>query len=177
MEEVTCARPYAQAAFNHAKEHNSLDRWKQMLSIMGFLVQHENVRTMLSSPNLAMSERVTHLIHLLGDEIDVDGKNFLTVLSENKRLLLLPWIAQQFLLLKAVDEKEQEVVVSSAYSLNNQELKALDNKMTQRLGKTIKIKTVIDPSLIGGVKICAGDWVCDDTLKARLDKLANAITT
>lgn len=177
MELVTYARPYAKAAFCYAKAHSNLDRWENMLSLMGQLVQHKKVQSMLLAPVLTDAERVMRLTHLMGDEIDTGGKNLLSVLSENKRLNLLPWVAQQFSTMKAAHEQEQEVIVSSAYALNEQELTVLAEKMAKRLEKKIKIKTVIDPSLIGGVKLCAGDWVCDDTLKTRLDKLANAITT
>jgi len=175
MEFITYARPYAKAAFDYAKERGSLDRWEKMLCDAAQIVQNKKVETMLHTPKLSKKDKVTLLVQLLGENIDSGGKNLLNILSANNRLQLLPWIANQFSKLKAISEKRQEVVIASAYPLDTSHQDMLITKLAKRLGKKIEIKTVVDPSLIGGVKIGAGDWVYDDTLKARLGKLANAI--
>jgi F-type H+-transporting ATPase subunit delta len=48
--------------------------------------------------------------------------------------------------------------------------------LRQKLGRDVKVTTVIDENLIGGAVIRAGDVVIDGSLRARLNGLANALT-
>ena len=57
-------------------------------------------------------------IEVCGDALDEFGKNFISVLAQNKRLTLLPSIAELFETFKANREKRVDVEVSTAYELN-----------------------------------------------------------
>ena len=177
MKLITIARPYAKALFTFAKERDELAHWSTVLRTLARIAQEKKVVAMLTSPNLSSVQRVEHMVFLVKESIDVYEKNFLSLLAEHKRLLLLPWVAYVFFLLKDQEENIQNVTFFSAYPLSNEHKKILINKVALRLGKTVTVNTVIDPSLVGGVKICAGDWVCDYTVHAQLNTLAKAIVT
>ncbi len=176
MSYETLARPYAKAVFDHAVSGKNLDSWEQMLTILSELTTQKKVCEMLSAPDLTASQKISNMVYLAGDILESGGKNLLHILSLNQRLLLLPWIKKHYSLLRSEYEQTQEVVVYTAYDFDSPLKEVLANKLKQRFGKSITIKSIIDFSLIGGVKVCAGNWVYDDSLKARLSKLARAIT-
>ena len=175
MDMKTCARPYATAAFIHANSEDCIEQWGQLLSMASDVVKDNRVQAMLSSPALSSEAQLEKLLRILEGFVDESCKNFLSIVCENKRLLLLPWINDHFFYLRSINKGEQEVTISSPYPIGPQQKKILEKKLKHRLKKDINIKTVIDQALLGGIKICAGDLIIDDTLKARLDKLANTL--
>ena len=97
----TLARPYAKAAFEFAEAAGDLQGWSQSLAIAGSVAQQSNVVRLLASPSVTADQQAQALIEICGDALNDQGKNFLTVLSENRRLQLLPDISQQFDVLKS----------------------------------------------------------------------------
>ena len=175
MDMKTCARPYATAAFLHANSKDRIEQWGQLLNMASDIVKDDSVKAMLSSPALSSQAQLEKLLHILDGFVDKSCRNFLSIVCENKRLLLLPWINDHFFYLRSINKGEQEVTISSPYSIDHQQEEMLKKKLSHRLKKDINIKLVVDQSLLGGIKICAGDLIIDDTLKARLDKLANTL--
>ena len=73
------------------------------------------------------------------------------------------------------EEKSQQVDVISAFPLTDAQQNKLAEKMTARLGRSVKLNTQVDSQLIGGVIVKAGDLVIDGSLRARLNKLADTM--
>jgi F-type H+-transporting ATPase subunit delta len=108
----------------------------------------------------------------MGDDLNQDGQNFVSVLAEYGRLALLPTIAELFELLKANHEKTMDVEVTSAFDVTDQEKIELGAALQRMLQRDINIETQVDKLLIGGVIIRAEDMVIDDSVKGRLEKLS-----
>jgi F-type H+-transporting ATPase subunit delta len=100
----------------------------------------------------------------------------LHLLAQNKRLALLPSIAELFLELKANQEKTIAVSISSAFELEASIQNKLTEALTAKLQREVKVNTNIDQTLLGGVVIRAGDIVIDGSIKGRLAKLAEALS-
>lgn len=173
---VTLARPYAKAAFQSALADGKLDDWQAMLNTAGAVVAHEKMRATLSSPALTAEQQAQLMLSVCGDALDVKGQNLVRVLAGNKRLLLLPEIAQQFAALKAEQEKRVAVQVTSAFPLDV----AVAERLSQALGKKwqcqVTLQAEVDTSLLGGVVIKAGDTVIDASVRGRILKLAEALS-
>ena len=52
----------------------------------------------------------------------------------------------------------------------------LQQALKRRLGRDVRMHTRIDPTLIGGAVVRAGDLVIDGSLKGRLGRLSSAMT-
>ncbi|MGB1270817.1 MAG: ATP synthase F1 subunit delta, partial [Endozoicomonas sp.] len=105
MELTTCARPYAKAAFEHARSASSLGEWEQMLLLGASVVHHEKVADMLSNPQLSGRQQADAFIGLCQDSLNREFENFIQVLSEHRRITLLPEIASLYRALKAEEER------------------------------------------------------------------------
>jgi F-type H+-transporting ATPase subunit delta len=103
------------------------------------------------------------------------GTNLLKLLLENRRVAVLPEIAEHFEALKAKVENSVDAVVTSATKLSKDQISEIAAALKERLGCDVKVETEIDENLIGGAIIRAGDVVIDGSLRARLEGLANAL--
>lgn len=174
---TTLARPYAKAAFGFALAKQDLEAWSKMLGSLSAICADEKVQQVLNSPALTSEQQVATIIEICGDELNEGVKNFVSLLAENKRLLLLPVIAEQFEVLKAQQDKIGDVAITSAYSLDNEVEENLAKVLTTKLNCEVKITSTVDESLIGGAIIRAGDLVIDSSLRNRLTKLHEAMNS
>ena len=61
--------------------------------------------------------------------------------------------------------------VQVAKPLSDAQAAALSDRLQSAYGRKISVNQVIDPALLGGVRITVGDEVIDGTIRARLDDL------
>ena len=169
----TIARPYARAAFSRGLDQtDGLGTWSRMLSLLAAAVSEPIVEEVLDNPTLTTEDETSLILQLMGDGLNQDGQNFVSVLAEYGRLALLPTIAELFELLKANHEKTMDVEVTSAFEVSDQEKIELGAALQRMLQRDINIETKVDKLLIGGVVIRAEDTVIDDSVKGRLEKLS-----
>lgn len=171
----TLARPYAKAVFQQALTDGDLAGWETQIAILSAVCQSENVSKIIASPSITSQQQSEMLIKVCGDVLSDKGHNFVTVLAENKRLGLLPQIQQLFADLKANQERTVDVEVSTAFSLNDDIQQKLNDSLTKKLERDIRVSTVIDKNLLGGILVRAGDIVIDGSVRGRLAKLAESM--
>lgn len=176
---TTLARPYAKAAFESALGGKTLVEWSQMLDFLAAMTNDSRVKQLLGSPALTAARQAAILVELAGEQLTLGGpaKNFLALLAEQKRLLLLPQIAALFEILRAEQEQSIDVAVTSAYPLSQERIQRITEALRKRFNKSIHIETHLDSALIGGMMIRAGDLVIDGSVKGKLTRLAEAMNT
>ena len=59
--------------------------------------------------------------------------------------------------------------------LSGEQLEKLAGKLRGKLNSEVRLNNSVEPELIGGVVIRAGDLVIDNSVKTRLEKLADAM--
>ena len=171
----TLARPYAKAAFEFASKAGRVDAWLGMLSLAAVAVDVPQVAELLKNPRLTSVSKVQTLVQLFGSDIDEAFRNFVTTLGDNDRLDVLPTIRELFEELKAEAEKTLDVEVQTAYELNPVQLQTLAAALSKRLDRTVNPQQVVNPALIGGVVIRAGDVVVDGSVRGKLSQLAESL--
>jgi F-type H+-transporting ATPase subunit delta len=174
-EKATIARPYAKAAFEYAREQNAFDRWSQVLASASAVAADERVAKLLTNPRVSADDLVSLTSEAAGGALDDHGRNFIATLAHNRRLGLLPEIAAQFETLRAEVENVADVRVTSAVQLNEAQQQRLSSALKRRLKREVRLHCEVDPSLIGGAIVRAGDFVIDGSLRARLERLAGAM--
>jgi len=172
----TLARPYAKAAFQAASESGTLQLWADQLVLLGSISAEPKVADAISSSTVDAASQVATMAGLVGDDLNAAVNNFLHILAENKRLLLLPSIAELFAELKANLERSVEVNISTAFALDDATETKLTQALKDKLQRDIQVHTDVDKSLLGGVVVRAGDIVIDGSVKGRLAKLAEAMS-
>lgn len=170
---LTLARPYARAAFGLAREHGRLAPWSNLLGFAARIAADPRVQGLLNNPRLEADDVFTLL--LPPGEIDPNFRQFVAVLADNRRLVLLPEIAAQYEALRAEAEKVVHVTVTSATPMGATEVESLTAALKRRFGSDIALTQALDPALIGGAVIDAGDVVIDGSLRGKLERLQAAL--
>lgn len=170
----TVARPYARAAYQYAVEHNIVADWRAMLHGLAIIASDKRVRHYLSNPELTMAQMV-EIFLVIGKEVlnnIKSSEDFLKTLAENKRLLLLPYVATIFEKLYAQDESIMKVDVTSAQVLSESYKTKIIESLEKRFKKTVQLHTHIDKSLLAGAIIrIDDDLVIDRSALSQLQRL------
>jgi len=174
-EAITVARPYALAAFDEARKLGDLKAWSDMLQSLAHVVVNAEVRAAITSPRIARNQLENLMLALCGGKVSATSQNFIKLLVENQRLTLLPEIAVLFEVMRAEAEKSVDVVVTSAFDLNETQKQKISTAMKNRMGREVRLSCEIDRKLLGGIIIRAGDKVIDGSARTQLSELANAL--
>lgn len=174
-EALTTARPYAQAAFDEAQKLADLKGWSEALVSLAEAICHPEVRAVVTSPRIAKSKVESLMDGLMGGQAKIQQRNFVRILVDNQRLLLLPEIVAIFESLRAEAEKTVNVVVDSAFELSAAQQEKIISSLKARMGREIKLVCKVNKELLGGVVIRAGDKVIDGSARTRLSEMANAL--
>ena len=157
-ENVTIARPYADAAFELARGAGALGPWSEALDRLALVAADSGMTACFSDPNLS-----------------ADQQNFVRVLVDNERLQVLPEIRDLFVALKNEHEGVLEAEIASAFPLDDATLASLKSDLEARFKANLNIQVHIDPALIGGVRIAVGDEVIDASVRGKLANMAAAL--
>ena len=176
IEPTTLARPYARAAFEHARAAADLAAWQAALSELAAITAEPKVAAAMRDPNQTAAQRAATLSGLVGDAVPSAVANLLAIMADNGRLSLLPEVAMLFDQLKQAVESTVAVHVTSAYPLSDAETQQLAETMQEKLARSITLTSETDPSLLGGALIRADDLVIDGSVRGRLNKLAGTLT-
>jgi F-type H+-transporting ATPase subunit delta len=173
---LTIARPYARAAFAEASERNSLAAWSQTLRVGATVVRDARVEELLGNPRVTPQQLADLIIGIAGSDLSQEGQNFLRTLAENHRLAYLPEISTEFDALKDAAEGVADVTVTSAAALDDGQRQKITAALQKRLKREVRLHCEVDPGLIGGAILRAGDLVIDGSLRTRLERIAYELT-
>lgn len=176
-ERATIARPYAKAAFEYAREANDFAAWSQALARAAEIVADPRVAALTKSPQYSAADAVSLVTDVAGASLNPAMQNFLRVLAENHRLLLLPEIAAHYEEFRSAVENTVDVDVVSAVKLDAAQSDKLCAALARRLKRNVRMKNSVDATLLGGAVLRAGDLVIDGSLKGRLERLATELTS
>jgi len=173
---LTVARPYAKAAFARAQADGRLGAWSGALARAALAVSDERVRGLFGSPRVTAAQLADLVSDVAGAELDQHGRNFIALLAENGRLPFLPEIARIFDQFKDDAERVVDVSITSAAPLGPDERSKLVAALEKRFSRKVRVEADVDPGLIGGAVVRAGDLTIDGSIRARLTRLAQELT-
>jgi len=175
VERATIARPYAKAAFEYAQTGNAAAAWSRGLNTAAQIVADPLVAALTKSPRCSAADLASLIADVAGADLDAGMQNFVHILAENRRLLLLPEIAAHYQELRAEVENTVDVEVISAVPLNTAQQEKLSAALSTRLKRKVRMQNSVDAALLGGAVVRAGDLVIDGSLKGRLQRLATEL--
>ncbi len=178
-EKSAIARPYAQAIFELAHQAGQLAEWSDVLHAAGTVVSDQQVAQLIGAPGTDGNK----LIALIGDiaaraAANADGTkltNLLKLLAENRRLPVLPDIANAYDALKADVENRVEVTLVAANPVDESQQAKIVEALKKRFGRDVTLTFELDKNLIGGARLQADDLVIDGSVSTGLEKLATTL--
>ena len=174
-ESVTIARPYAQAVFRLAREGKALAAWSDRLQRLTAVAGDADMAKVVGNPKFSAAQVAELFVSLSGEAGNAELASFVGILAENERLDVLPQIAEIYEQLKSAEEGVKDALVTSAYPLDDEQLKKLMSQLESHFGSKLQPHVEVDAALIGGVKVAVGDQVLDASVRGKLDAMATAL--
>jgi F-type H+-transporting ATPase subunit delta len=173
---VTVARPYAEAAFKVAVEGKSLARWSGMLELAAAIARDPLMQSTLGNPKVSLTQKKALFFAVAGDRFDDGAKALVSLLLENHRAALLPWVHSLFDTLKNDHERIVVAHITSAHPLSDAQKAEIVGSLERQQGKKIEAEVSVDPGLLGGARVQIGDQVIHASVRDALAQLATALT-
>ena len=131
---------------------------------------------LMSLPTIPVDEKIQLVKDIIstGNVSELCG-NLLCVLAERGRFGCFGGIVKSFRTLYNEHFKVAEIVVTTSKPLTAEMATKIKAKMSEVTGKTVSIKEVIDPAIIGGIIIDHGSTRYDGSVKSRLNALKNEL--
>ena len=174
---ASIAGRYAQALFDIVKESGGIDQLATQINDLKAALQGSDaLRDMISSPIYTRSQQQS-AIRAVATRMELAAPlaNTLALMAQNRRLFALPQLIARLQALIADDRGEVTADVVSAVPLSDDQKQRLTATLAEKSGKTVKLNTSVDESLIGGMIVKLGSQMIDSSIKSKLASLQNAM--
>lgn len=172
---TSIARPYALAAFEYAIANNVLSDWSAMLNQAALIATDTQLGQLMANPKVDANQLADLFCGVLGSRLVKEQANFIHLLAEHKRFVVLPEIAEQFRQYVEKYKKQATVNLVSAVELDEQQKARLKQALEKRLKLQVTLACAVDPDLLGGAIIRVGDSVIDGSVRGKLNRMIEFI--
>lgn len=167
---------YARALFEIARADGTLDEVEDEL--FRFARSYENseeLRNTLTDEQIPAEKRQAIIEDLLGGKATTTTTQLVSMVVGSGKARDLPAIVD-VLVQRASSSKQLEVAeVRTAVALTGDQEARIKAALENATGKSLNLKTVVDPSVVGGVVATVGDDVIDDSVRTRIDQLKSRL--
>jgi F-type H+-transporting ATPase subunit delta len=168
---------YASALFDLAKADNQLDAVTGDLDSLNAMIgESEDLRRLLDSPVISSDDQ-GRAISAIAEKAGFNDltRNFIGVVSGNRRLFVLPAIISAFRDILGAHRGEATAEVVSAAELSDKQLTDLGDSLKKAIGSKVTIDASVDPELLGGLVVKVGSRMVDSSLRTKLQQLRLAM--
>ena len=172
-------QPYAQALMSVARSNNLTEQFgEDARTLTNLLRESEQFRNFLANPFVSISDKKAVLGRVVGENVNPYMRNFLMLLVDRRRIILLEGICQQYLALLRQLNQTVLAEVTSAVELTEEQKQAVRDKVIAMTNaRQVKLETKIDRSLIGGAIVKVGSQVIDASIRGQLRRLSLRLTS
>ena len=162
---------YGLALYSLAIDLNKVDEWqKEIKELMDVLNENPDFVIILGSSFLPLEERREILIKSLKG-VDEEIIALISIVMENNRAFYLYEIFDSFNSYCNEYKGVSEGYIYSTLHLEKSVITEIENKISKIEHKKVELKNVIDPTLIGGVKIVIHDHIYDGSVKHHVEMM------
>jgi F-type H+-transporting ATPase subunit delta len=171
---ATIARPYAEALFK-AVGSDDAQAFATQIEAVGQVAGNEQLRQFADSPKAEPAQVFELLSGVAKLTLAPKIANLLRTVIDNGRVAVLPEIAAQFRVLVNRSSGVSDATITSAFALDAAQFADTVAVLEKRFGRKLNATVVVDPALIGGIRVVVGDEVLDVSVSARLEQMKLAL--
>ncbi|MFI5282793.1 MAG: ATP synthase F1 subunit delta [Candidatus Dormibacterales bacterium] len=167
---TAAARRYARAVFELARQNGQVAEWeRRVLEVRGLLGNPE-MAAVLTNPTIAVDDRMA-LVSGAPHHLDPEATNLARLLIESNRVAEVDAIVEE--LERLTDEAAGRVraTVTAAVELSDADRARVSDELSKRLGKEVRLVSVVDRGILGGIKLQYGDRLIDASVATKLQQL------
>jgi F-type H+-transporting ATPase subunit delta len=140
----------------------------ELFAVRRMIDANPELRSALSDQTRSTADRSALLAGLLGDQVQPATATLVTQ-AVTRGQGTVDSALQEFLDVAAAALDERVATVHTARALSSDELGRLTTALSDQYDTTVQLHVVVDPSLIGGLRVEIADDVIDGTVVSRLD--------
>ncbi|MCG3189869.1 MAG: ATP synthase subunit delta [Burkholderiaceae bacterium] len=171
---ATIARPYAEA-LDQAVRGADANSLLAQLQVLAAVAGHPDMQRLADNPKVSAKQVFDVVSGVAAQALDARVSNLLRTVIDNGRLAALPEIAAQFNALVKSRSGVSDATIESAFPIDAAQLPQVVAALEKRFGRKLNATVVVDPALIGGIRVVVGDEVLDTSVRARLEKMKLAL--
>ncbi|SFE57450.1 F0F1 ATP synthase subunit delta [Roseivivax sediminis] len=171
------AERYAAAVFDITKGEGALDKLEQDVDALAqALAESADLRDLIHSPIYSRAAQ-QQAIMAVADKMGLSKslKNTLGLMGSKRRLFVLPAMLTQLREMIAEEKGEVTADVTSAIELTKAQRNELAKTLKAKVGRDVKLNTIVDAGLIGGLIVKVGSKMIDTSIRSKLASLQNAM--
>jgi F-type H+-transporting ATPase subunit delta len=169
-------RGYASAIFTIADAEGSLDRVSDELFHFAKAVEasHE-LRSTLTDISIPEDRKKAVIDELIGERSSPLTRHVVEFVVAQGRARELDGIVEGLAALASEKRSHVLAEVRSAVPLDEDQRTRLAATLSKATGKSVDVKVIVDPTVVGGIYAKVGDQVIDATVRTRLQELKESI--
>jgi F-type H+-transporting ATPase subunit delta len=172
MREPTIAKNYAEALLELARRGNDLRGWGEMIDgVANGIESDRRLRVFLESPRVSVKQKCEIFEKAYGTSLPKTFVRFLQALVRNRRQMMIPSIAHEYMDLVDQVEGRVHASVTVAREADEGDRKVIADQLSRALGKDVVPHFHVNPAILGGVVVRVGDTVLDGSVRRRLATL------
>jgi F-type H+-transporting ATPase subunit delta len=172
----TLARRYAIAIATLAREQDAVERVSADLqAILSGIGGSKRIREFFESPVIDRPSKERVLAQAFEGKVHPIALHALLLLVRKRREPFLSAIVAEYLALEREARGIERLTLETARPLDPAEYDRLVARLEQLYSKKFEVTQVVDPSLIGGLRLMMGDRRIDASISGRLDGLAREL--
>ena len=171
------AARYATALFELAHERAAVDEVAgDLATVRAMLEASADLRRMVRSPVIARDAQ-GRAVAAIAEHAGLGeiATNFLGLLARNRRLFALAEMIRAFDARLARHRGEVTAEVASARPLTEAQQHEIAAALARALDRKVRLRDIVDPSLIGGLVVKVGSRMFDSSLRTKLQRLRFAM--
>ena len=169
---------YAAGIYEIARGEGQAERVESELFQIAQAFESSNeLRTTLGDGAIPLERRQAIIGDLLGSRASDLTVSVLSFLVSAGHISELGDIARALSDHAAASVNKEVAVVRSAVALDDATIERLAAALGRSTGKTVEVRVVVDPSVLGGIEATVGDTVIDGTVRSKLDQLRATVAT
>jgi F-type H+-transporting ATPase subunit delta len=167
---TAAGRRYAKAVFQLAEEEGKVEEWATRVNAVRILLSDPEVAAVLTNPTIPVDKRMA-LVSDAPHVLDAEATNLAKLLIESNRVRDVAAIEEEFERLADEAAGRVRATVTTAVELTPKDRDRVEDELSKRLGKEIRMHVVVDPRILGGLKLQYGDRLVDASVSTRLQQL------
>jgi F-type H+-transporting ATPase subunit delta len=167
---------YARGLFEVARAEGTLDEVEdELFRFARSYESSDELRSALTDDTVPAARRQSIVEDLLGGKATPTTVQLISMVVGSGRTRDLPAIVDRLVQRAAASKDEQVAEVRSAVDLTPDQLDRLRAALANATGASVRVKVIVDPSVLGGLVATVGDTVIDGTVRTRLEQLKSRL--
>ncbi|MCY9660444.1 F0F1 ATP synthase subunit delta [Paenibacillus chondroitinus] len=176
MSDIVVAKRYARALFEVAKDKGIISQVEEELkSVASAIRDNADLQKFLNHPNIGNTVKTDLLKQIFEGKVSEPVWNTLLVLIDKGRQAILSVLVVDYVKIANEALGQASATIYSAFTLTEAQQAEIASHFSKVTGKTIRVATVVEPKLLGGIQVRIGDRLYDGSLAGKLDRLSKAL--